>query len=249
MKYYGTIFIFFFFLNFQSSAQEITLENNTGMWDEAESWVGEDDPNIPYNVNGGTVTIRGYITSNDELEFLKGTLIINTTDTLVLYGDLIIGNNADLSIGESSMLIVFGNMEVANKVDIAANGSLVVTGDLNFSGSGNQGSFTSTEDPAQVYVGGDIYLPGGSYIENFPVLECGTGDHEHTDCNYGDLIDAEDSPISDFLESLCTPTPNITSLSSTSPVAVGGIITLSNNSDPGTGGNWPLTYYWTGPSG
>lgn len=243
-RFFVPILLLFFSL--QVFSQEITRDDYTGSWQDAGSWL-TGPPSMPYNVNGGTVTVQGYITSNTGLSFSKGTLIISDNDTLIINGNLDIGNNADLSIEDGAILIIYGNMTIANKVDIATGGFLVVTGDMTFSGSTSQGSFTSTEDPAQVYVGGTVTPPGGPDTGNFPVLDCGTGDHSSTDCNYGDLIDAGGSDINDFLQDNCTDDPNITAISSNSPVNTGGTINLNANGDPGTG-SWPLTYSWSGPN-
>lgn len=240
------ILFFISFLTVELAAQQITYDNYLGNWQNAGSWqIGP--PTMPYNVDG-TVTIQGNITSTTGLEFDKGELIISDNDTLKIQGDLILGNNALLTIEDGGILIIYGSMLVANKVEIAAGGYLVVMGNLNFAGSGNKGSFTSSQDPAQVYVGGIVTPPNNVDYDNFPILECGTGDHEHSGCNYGDPIDLQDSPIADLVNENCTDIPVITAISSNSPILVGNTIILSTTANPGTG-SWPMEYYWEGPAG
>ncbi len=230
-------------------AQFATLDNNSGDWANAANWVGSNDPTMPFNTGGGTIDIYGYITSNSPIIMKKGTLSVSDGDTLVINGDLEIQSNANFSVGNYSVVIVYGNATMGNQTDIAANGYFIVTGNLTFSGSYNQGSFTSDLIPAQVYVGGTVTFPSGTPdYSAFPVLECGTGDHANTDCSYGDFVDIEGSPINDFVNGGCSPKPNITSITSNSPVFEGNSISLSANGDPGSGGTWPLTYIWSGPA-
>lgn len=230
-------------------SQESTKADYTGTWQDPSSWNAPfGSPTMPYNVNGGTVTVNGYISSSVGLSFNRGDLIINTQDTLVVYGDLILGNNANMSINDQAILIVYGNVSVQNKVDIAAGGSLVVSGDLTFSGSGNNGSFTSTQDPAQVYVGGTVTPPNNVNYTNFPILECGTADHTNTDCNYGDLVDVIGSGVGDFFQDGCSPKPTVSSVTSNSPIFEGDDLTLSSLASPGAGAA-TVSYNWSGPLG
>lgn len=215
-----------------------SIDNYTDDWENPGSWEGGESPGL--NVDKAIINIYGAITANSSLEIDSELLVVN--DTLIIHGDLILGNNADLTLNEGAVLIIYGNLSIANRVDIAANGTLVVTGDMTKTGATDQGSFNSESDPPQVYIGGSVPDMGDSNI-----LECDTGGHENTGCNYGDMDDAEDSPVNDFIQDNCPSDPEITLISSNSPVSTGEPIELSGEAEDPEGGD--LTYRWKGPEG
>ncbi len=215
-----------------------SIDNYTGDWEDPGSWEGGESPGL--DVDKAIINIYGAITANSSLEIDSELLVVN--DTLIIHGDLILGNNADLSLNEGAVLIIYGNLSIANRVDIAANGTLVVTGDMTKTGATNQGSFNSESDPPQVYIGGSV-----PDMDDSNILECDTEGHENTGCNYGDMEDAEDSPVNDFIQDNCPSDPEITLISSNSPVSTGESIELSGEAEDPEGGD--LTYRWKGPEG
>ena len=153
-------------------AQDSTLNNYTGNWTDNASWVNGTNPGTSVlNVN---VTINGNIKHNGDLDFKNSDLTVN--DTLIIFGDVSFGNNANLFISTGGVLIVYGNYTSANQVSVTTGGYLIVTGTFTQSGSNNQGSFTID--------GGSVYIydpsPGIKTGTGFTDLQC------DPDCGYGD---------------------------------------------------------------
>ncbi len=202
-------------------------------------------------INGGAtdvLNIYGYITvgttsASQSLTISKG--LLSVMDTLIIYGDLSIGNNGDLTIGGNGVLIVYGNVTIDNQVTLAANSYFVIMGNLTKAGS--QGTFTSDDQPSNVFIGGTIAIPK-NWADSGPtdVFNCTIAQHDSSGCNWGNPIDLQDSPIGDLVNANCTEIPAISTISSNSPVLAGSAINLSANAT--TSSSWPLTYYWTGPS-
>ncbi|BAX80682.1 immunoglobulin domain-containing protein [Labilibaculum antarcticum] len=198
--------------------QYTSIDSYSGSWTDSGSWLSSMPP---LNGVSGNTSIYGEINAGANLKYNSGTLTVR--DTLVVYGDLILGNNADLVLGSGAVLIVLGSVSVANKVDIEAGGTFIVQGDLAFLGSSKNGSFTSDQDPAQVYVGGSVSLPSGKDpFTNYPVLECNTGDHTNSDCNYGYIEDLEGKNIEEYYqEVLCGVGIDPGSIGSNQTVCIG----------------------------
>jgi len=204
------ILIFLFFSSINIFSQRITKDNYTGNWENSNSWnpawTNPATSNISQNI-----TIYGNITRNGNLSFggSKGDLIVN--DTLIIKGDLILGSNNNLTINNNGILIITGNLIIANKVDIAANSYLIVFGNFEKQGSANQGSFTSNDQPANVYIGGEINIPEGWASSNSnDVFNCNLSvEHNSTQCNYGNFIDIQEDPIIEFIENICSSKPSI----------------------------------------
>ncbi len=236
LRYLAAAFLFFA-ISYAATGQDfVSKDNYTGEWNDPDSWVEGESPGVDHI--DADVDIFGYISSGTSIDYHRGLLTVH--DTLIIHGDLTLGNNADLSLNEGAVLIIYGNLSIANRVDIAANGTLVVTGDMTKSGSSSQGSFNSESEPPQVYIGGSV-----PEMDDSNVLECDTEGHEHTGCNYGDMDDAEDSPVNDFIQDNCPVFPEITHITSNSPVAQGEPIELTGEAeDPDES---DLTYRWKGP--
>lgn len=185
------------------SAQAYTSNDNyTGDWSSDSSWQGGSSPGVTYNADS-EVLVLGEISSAVDLFFSKGLLTVR--DTLVIYGDLGFGNNGDLYVESTGVLIVLGDLNVGNKVDIAAGGTIIVTGLVNFTGSANQGSFVSTETPSQVYIGGytgkaPVSDDGGTAVFNCDLPE--DEEHDYSECNYGLIDDIEGEDIEDYYKDI-----------------------------------------------
>jgi len=245
------ILLFLLFKHYLIFGAQTSKDNYTGSWSTATSWsptwATPQTSAISQDIN-----IFGYITTLGDISFggAGGNLIIN--DTLIINGNLTLGNNNNITVNDGGMLIVRGNVSIANNVDIAANAYIVITGNFTKSGAINQGTFTSNDTPSNVFIGGTITVPENKGVtwasEPGSVLNCtGTNDYDNSECNYGNVIDLVESPIGPFIQSGCTPVPNITSITSNSPIQAGNSLNLQANGDVGTGGTWPLTYIWTGP--
>jgi gliding motility-associated-like protein len=217
----------------------ISRNNYSGNWETPESW----NPvwTVPSTTLSGTdITINGNITVSSSLS-LSGTacsLIIN--DTLVINGDLSLGNNVTLTINDNGVLIVRGKLTMDNKTALAANAYLIVMGDVDFVSSAFKGSFTSNDNPVKVFIGGAISSSGLTDYTNYPVLNCTdpvTIPYPNSGCSYGNMEDLMNDPIYSLFHSTCA---NATA-SSNSPVCAGDTISLTSSG--GTG------YSWNGPGG
>lgn len=208
--------------------QFTSKDNYTGAWTDNNSWVGGTAPGTNLSTN---VTIYGYITLSGSLTFGGASGDLNVVDTLVIEGDLILGNNNNLSIGNGGILIVQGSVTAANRVDIAGNGYFIVFGDFTKSGSAGQGSFTSDDSPSNVFIGGTIDVPVGWADGPGDVFNCdGADDYDGTGCNYGDFNDILEDPINDFVGGTCSSKPVIDTQPTNQVSCVGGSATFSVSS-------------------
>jgi len=177
-----------------------STDNYSGDWLSGASWIGGSSPGLNFNQDLN-VNVYGEISTSADLFFNKGELIVR--DTLVVNGDLGFGSNGDLSVLAGGVLIVLGSLDVGNKVDIAAGGTIIIQGDINFSGTSSQGSFTSDQFPAQVYIGGSITgsPPASSEGGAIPVFDCETAEeHENSNCNYGFIEDIEGEVVEEYYQ-------------------------------------------------
>lgn len=154
----NTLFLFVLLLSGAVLAQKATKNNYYGSWGSGSSWVGGVAPNytaLPAPINEN-YTIQGYInvgtiSANQNLTFSanKDSYRITINDTLVVYGDVDFANRSmDLIIGNGGLLIILGNLQMNNRIDVSSNGSIVVQGTFNKTGS--QGSYNGS---GSVYAG------------------------------------------------------------------------------------------------
>ncbi len=232
-SFFGVIL---FICTFFSAAGQDYESQGKGDWVEGESWEGGSSPGTD-NIQAD-VEIYGHITAHSSLDYHSGVLTVN--DTLVIHGDLDMGNNADLVLNSGSVVIIYGDLDIGNQVDIAADGTLIITGNMTKDGASQHGSFNSEKKPSQVYIGGD--KPD---IDDSDVLDCEDEGHESSGCNYGDMEDVKESDAYDFFQEGCPV--EITSVWSNSPVTTGATIELEGDAQDDDGGE--LTYEWRGPQG
>lgn len=238
---FSTFLIFLF--SFPSSiwAQAyLSNDNYTGNWEDDISWTGGSSPGLNHN-QASTVAVEGEISTSNNLFFDKG--LLNVRDTLVVHGDLGFGNNGDLSVDAGGVLIVLGSLAVGNKVDIAAGGTIIITGNVDFSGSSGHGSFTSTATPSQVYIGGYTGNPptsgGESAVFNCELPE--EDEHEHSECNYGVIEDIEGEEVEEyFQEIICGGGVNPGAIASDQTVCDGTSASTITESLPSS----ESTYQW-----
>ena len=258
-KNLASIIILLLIGNSLFSATYSTKTTADGAWTNSGNWDGTypgcctltgPSSGHTYNIYG-KISVGSSSTTQD-LSIDKGFLIVQ--DTLIIYGDLIVGNNGSLLINDGAVLIVYGDVYVDNQVDISANSYFIVMGDFTKTGSADQGSFQSNDEPANVYIMGTITVPSQGNPPVYwattgtnDVLNCDlTTEHETSQCNYGTLPDMEDSPISEIVTSNCVPVPVIYSIGANTPVVEGNTI----NGWSSAGGPYPATvadYTWTGP--
>jgi len=96
-------FVVTFLISFshQVISQESTIDNIQGIWLDDASWSGGSDPGV--TEIDTDVEIYGTISRFGDLDFNDGDLTVH--DTLLIYGNLTLGNNADLTISDGGGVI------------------------------------------------------------------------------------------------------------------------------------------------
>lgn len=220
--------------------QHATRDNFTGNWENPSSWtpVWAMPQKIIFNFDA---TIWGYIRANSSLH-LNGTvdnLVVN--DTLVIQGDLDINNSCQLLINDNGIVIVRGNLNLNNQAKVTAKGYLIITDNLTKSGSITQGSFSSNDNPARIFIGGSVnpaQITANSSA--FPVLNCSAPTaitYQGTSCTYGNMADLKSDPIYPFFQTTCL---SVTA-TATTPVCEGDTLKLTSSNG--------ISFIWTGPAG
>lgn len=180
----------------KKAPQDVTYKtkSNIGDWLNSSTWDNWETPSVDVNVGKkGRVIVNGKITigsenSSESLTIVLGKLIVQ--GVLVIYGDLDLEESASLEIKDQGKLIVLGSVKITKKVVVKANGDFVVQDDFIVArGQGNGGggaSLTSNDKPANVFIGGDISVPGAF---DMAVLENKDSPHGSSKKNYGDFVD------------------------------------------------------------
>lgn len=223
--------LFFILLSLNVFSQKVSKDNYTGDWINNSTWIDNNAPNTNNILNN--CIINGKVTRIGNLDFGLGDLIIN--DTLIIFGNLSLGNNSDLIINDNGILIVYGNYSSNNQTNVGVSGYFVVTGEFDMQGSKNQGSFTISD--------GSVFL-----LDSTPIIKNGSDYSDlicidSLNCGYGNINDLIISPISDLFLS-----PYSLNILGTSDFCEGGGVTLYinnsftnyqwyNNNIPITGAN------------
>jgi len=226
------LFLLIILLPVQSVYSQHTSKNNyTGAWETTSSW-SPGWPSPQHNINPYDITVYGYITAYGSLTF-SGTSDLIINDTLVINGDLSLGDNSDLTINNNAILIIRGNLSMHNHCRIIANGYIIVTGNIDKHGPNFEGSLTSDDNPVKVFIGGTISPANLTNNEPFyPALDCTsppTVPYSHTNCSYGDMTDLITDPIYPFFQSTCTITTPTISAGGPTTFCAGGNVTLTSS--------------------
>ncbi len=217
-------------------------DNYTGAWETPATW----NPawTAPQTAIDGSyipvITINGYITVNNSLSFAGSASNLVVNDTLVIKGDLSLGNNNDLTVNNKGIIIVWGNLTFNNQTLIIANNYLIITGNVLKSGTIYQGSWTSNDNPVKVFIGGTLHSGLSYNVPNYSAVNCvspATTPYPNTSCSYGNMTDIMSDPIYAFLQNSCSST----NISTNSSVCASDVITL-----PSSNGT---AYSWSGPDG
>jgi gliding motility-associated-like protein len=233
-------FLFTAFLSAYPQTTTYSTKNNyTGNWETPSSW----SPiwNAPLTASFSfNITINGYISCIGPLIFSGASDTLCVNDTLVVYGDLTLGNNSTLKINKNGILIVWGNLNAGNQTKIEANGYGIVTGNYNNSGAGTQGSFISYNSPTEIFVGGAIQA--GLDTNLFPVFNCpGSSPYHSSHCSYGNMTDLLNDPIHSFFQSTCHLTAANAGTDQTGAAMCGlTATTLSGNTPTVGSGLWSI---------
>ena len=187
-RLYGYLVLFFLllFVSAELSSQQISLDNHAGTWTDNGAWVSASSP-ATAGINTD-IEIYGMITHVGDLDFNKGDLTVH--DTLVVVGNVVLGNKADLQLLDGAILIIRGDYTSGNKVRVSNGGSMVVTGEWEMKGSDKQGEFDN---------GGNLYVldprPGFKDGKRYTDLNCQDSPGECRVYGYDELIDSD---IGDF---------------------------------------------------
>lgn len=146
--------ILFFYLNvgnaddtYAANGSDYTV--GSGFWDNNSIWNSGTNPGT--TAISKDIQIFRNVTSLADLTF-GNHLTLTITDTLVVNGDLTIGNNSDLVIGTNGVLIVTGNFSADNRLVIGSGGIIAIGGAADF---GNNLNYEDNGG-AEIYVGGPI---------------------------------------------------------------------------------------------
>ena len=185
----GLLFLTLLFSFNTLLSQYTSLDNYSGLWTENTTWVGGVAPpvtNIDANIN-----IYGTVIRQGDLDYAKQTL--HVYDTLLIYGNLVLGNLVELIVEPGGVFIVFGDYTSQNKVSVSTFGTFVVLGDLNMLGSSNQGSF---ENEGVIYIANPVNV---FHDGNFTDLACDDPDDYPDNCAYGNMEDLMEDPIFELI--------------------------------------------------
>ncbi|MDF9799270.1 hypothetical protein OKW21_004533 [Catalinimonas alkaloidigena] len=122
-----------------------------GEWESGTTWYSGSAP--PTNNINADIEIYEYVTRYGDLSYASGakkTLTVN--DTLLIVGDLTMGNKNDVTVNEGGVLIITGNFNADNKIVVGNGGVIAVGGDLNFP-SNNQDTYDGSG-------GGELFVVG-----------------------------------------------------------------------------------------
>lgn len=206
-----------------------TSKNNyTGTWEDPTSWnpIWEEPLSSIIDAN---IAIYGYITCNNNLELYGNNKVLTINDTLVIQGDLTLGNLNKLVINNQGVLIIMGNLYDNNKSEISIDtkGSIVIKGDFIKEGSELFGSFISYNNPTNVFVLGSV--DSGLNPIYFPVFQCpGTTPYLNSNCSYGNFNDLETESIFSIFQENCSVNAEITMTENSSLFENDGVICQGN---------------------
>ena len=221
-------------------SQHITRDNYTGAWEDPRSW----DPEWPIPVSDSlniNITVFGNITFFGSISFANTTTNFIISDTLVILGDLYLGNKTRLTIQDKGILIIRGNLYITNKTEIISNGYLIIVDNIFKRGSQIQGSFTNNDTIVKLFIGGSIPK---DLADNplYPVLDTILpfifASYPNSGYSFGNLTDLKDDPVNSFFVSTCY-TQSAKGNNNT-PLCAGNAIRLHAE-----GG---VKYLWTGPA-
>jgi gliding motility-associated-like protein len=225
-------------VNVLNGQDRSSRDNYTGDWELPDSWDPEwADPQTTFR--GVKISINGYITANGPLTLFGNPTELIVNDTLVIKGDLTLGNNNNLTVNDNAILIIRGDLNFHNTSIITCNGYMIITGSIVRSEGDFNGSYLSNDDPVRLFVGGSA-PQGVDGNPGYPVLSCSdppTAPYGNSGCSYGNMADLMNDPVFDFFQSTCL----IAAVTSNSPVCDGNAIELSVSAG--------IAWQWIGPSG
>ncbi|RPH75868.1 hypothetical protein EHM76_00660, partial [bacterium] len=226
-------------------SQSVTTRNNySGTWENPESWNPE--WNNPTEILYGTdVIIYGTIISNKSVTITGTESRLYVRDTLIINGNLNLGNVNSLTVYDNGILIVRGNLNINNGSEIFNSGYLIVTGDFDNTAESWDGYFATFNYPTKVFIFGSVD-PVQSFF--YPVLFCTDSIEFHytnSSCNYGNLADLQNDPIYSYFMGSC----GIAEALSNAPLCEKDSLKFAGNVINLTGSDVLIQYHWEGPNG
>jgi gliding motility-associated-like protein len=184
------LFLIYFLSRHQVKAQFISIDNQTGSWNDLSSWVNENYPGT--SPRDQDIDCYGYLTSDYCLDFDKGVFQIH--DTLIVYGSFSLLNNGILTVDSGAVLIIFGNYYSNNQTEVENRGNIIITGQFRMQGSDNQGFFHNN--------GGKVFLfdndPEIKVGSHYADLLCADSSEYPLNCGYGNENDLKNDPMNLF---------------------------------------------------
>ncbi|MEK6479420.1 T9SS type A sorting domain-containing protein [Catalinimonas sp. 4WD22] len=124
-----------------------------GNWEEAITWNGGITP--PTTGINSNIEIFEFVTRNGDLSYASGSgsgknLIV--TDTLLIIGNLTMGNKSNVTVADGGVLIITGNFTADNKITVGNGGVIAVAGNMDFP--------TNTQDSYDGSGGGELFVNG-----------------------------------------------------------------------------------------
>ncbi len=133
-----------------ATGNKFSKNNYTGLWTNNNSWTTNPAPgttNITLNID-----ISGYITHVGNISFASGaSATLTITDTLVIDGNLVMGNKSDIVVGNGGVLVVTGDFTAENKIILDNGGVIAIGGNMTFPNN-SQDTYTGT--------GGELFVLG-----------------------------------------------------------------------------------------
>ena len=203
---HSLLLAFLLLLPFQALfSQHITRDNYTGAWEDPRSW----DPQWLLPVTDSLdidITVFGNINLFGSLSFANSTTNFIISDTLVILGNLYLGNKTRLTVQDNGILIIRGNLYITNKTEIVTNGYLIINDNIFKRGSQVQDYFTSNDTIVKLFIEGSIPQ---DLIDNpmYPVLDTippfSSSTYPNSGYVFGNLTDLMDDPVNSFFVSTC----------------------------------------------
>ncbi len=190
---------------------QVSANNYTGNWENPTSW--EPIWNTPLTDNiFNNFTIHGYITCNSSLSITSDDNTLYIQDTLVIAGDLTLGDYNNLTINSPGILVVLGDLIIGENSNVTVNSLayLIINGSFIKNGLSTTGSYINNNVPSSLFIGESI--TSGLDSDRYPVFDCpGTSPYANSNCTYGNLTDLSNDPIYPFYLTICQQSVTITS--------------------------------------
>lgn len=160
----------------------------------SETWAPA-TPGNPTNSNCNAITVSGYMrVESGGLTVNNANPVITVNDTLYIVGNVTLGSGASLNVAANGILIVTGDLTLEGSFDIANGGNIVVGGNLNVT----NGTIQNNE---AFYVFGTTSVTGGGTVNGCDGYGNPGGCNPATTGGIGDEVDLQNNnpDLSDFV--------------------------------------------------